>query len=187
MYLSEKKDVVTIQDLDFAIYLSAQQIQSKIRSVSERLTQDYQDKNPLFLVVLNGAYVFASDLLRNLDFGCEVKFMKISSYKGLSSTGKVSFDNMGDFNIKDRHVVLVEDIVDSGLTLHSLLPELNKQEPLSLEVCTLLSKPSARAFSVSVKYTCFTIPDSFVVGYGLDFDESGRNLPHIYQLIQEIE
>jgi len=185
MYFSDKREIVTIQELDFVIYLSAREIQNKIRSIADEITAEYREKNPLFLVVLNGAYVFAADLLRNLDFACDVQFIKASSYKGLSSTGKVTFEQVEELKLKDRHVIIVEDIVDSGLTLHSFVPTLQEYGPKSLEVCCLLNKPQARAFEVDVKYIAFTISDHFVIGYGLDFDGAGRNLPHIYQLIQQ--
>lgn len=186
MYFSEKRDIVTISDLDFVLYLSAREIQNRIRDVADELTKDYQNKNPLFIVILNGAFMFAADLMRNLDFACDVQFIKASSYKGMASTGKVSFEVVEDLKLKGRNVIVVEDIVDSGLTLHSFLPDLQALAPASLKVCTLLDKPSARAFEVPVDYQAFTVADHFVIGYGLDFDGAGRNLPHIYQLIREI-
>lgn len=186
MYFTDNKDVVTIRDMDFVVYRSTREIQNRIRSIAQKITQDYRDKNPLFLVVLNGAFIFSADLIRNLDFACDVQFIKATSYKGITSTGKVSFEKVEDLKIKDRHVILVEDIVDTGLTLNSFIPNLKEYSPASLEVCTLLDKASARVYDVDVKYTGFVIPDSFVIGYGLDFDGAGRNLPHIYQLIQEV-
>lgn len=186
MYFSEKRDVVTIGELDFAIYLSAREIQNRIRLIAEQITKDYHDKNPLFLVILNGAFMFAADIMRNLDFACDVQFIKASSYQGLSSTGKVTFGKVEELKINNRNVILIEDIVDSGLTLHSFIPTLAEYNPKSLEVCTLLDKSEARVFDVDVKYTAFDIPDHFVIGYGLDFDGAGRNLPHIYQLIKDM-
>ena len=185
MYFTEKRDIVTIGELDFVIYLSAREIQNTIRGLAAEITEAYKEKNPLFIVVLNGAFMFAADLMRNLDFVCDVQFIKASSYKGMASTGKVTFGKVEELKIKDRHVVVLEDIVDSGLTLHSFLPVLNEYQPKSMEVCTLLDKPSARVFEVDIKYTAFSISDHFVIGYGLDFDGAGRNLPHIYQLIQD--
>lgn len=186
MHFSEKRDIVTINELDFVIYLSAREIQNRIREIAADITVKYKDKNPLFLVILNGAFMFAADLMRNLDFECDVQFIKASSYQGLSSTGKVSFGKVEELKLNDRHVILVEDIVDSGLTLNSFIPKLAEYHPKSLAVCTLLDKAEARVFDVDVDYTAFTIADHFVIGYGLDFDGAGRNLPHIYQLIKEI-
>jgi len=185
MYFSEKKDVVTIGALDFAIYLSAREIQNRIREVGKAIEKDYADKNPLFLIVLNGAFMFAADLIRNMDIACDVDFVKVSSYKGLASTGKLEVKIPNEKDLKGRHVVILEDIVDSGFTLNQYVPVVEEQKPASLKVCTLLEKPDATKFEVRVDYTCFRIPTKFVIGYGLDFDGAGRNLPHIYQLIDE--
>lgn len=186
MYFSEKRDIVTINELDFVIYLSAREIQNRIREIAAKIGEDYKNRNPLFLVILNGAFMFAADLMRNLDFACDVQFIKASSYQGLSSTGKVTFGKVEELKIKGRDVILVEDIVDSGLTLNSFVPALKDYEPKSIAVCTLLDKAEARVFEVDVDYTAFTIANHFVIGYGLDFDGAGRNLPHIYQLIHEM-
>lgn len=185
MYFSEKKDVVTIGALDFVLYLSAREIQNTIREIARKVEQDYADKNPLFLVVLNGAFMFAADLVRNMDIPCDVEFVKVSSYKGLASTGKLDVKISNEKNLEGRHVIIVEDIVDSGFTLHQYLPQVKEQNPKSLKVCTLLQKPEAANYKVQVDYSCFRIPSKFVIGYGLDFDGAGRNLPHIYQLIDE--
>jgi len=185
MYFSEKKDVVTIGALDFAIYLSAREIQNRIREVALQIEEDYKDKNPLFLVVLNGAFMFAADLIRNMDIACDVDFVKVSSYKGLASTGRLEVKIPNEKDLKGRHVVIVEDIVDSGFTLDQYVPTVVVQSPASTKICTLLEKPDAAKYKVEVDYKCFSIPTKFVIGYGLDFDGAGRNLPHIYQLIDE--
>lgn len=185
MFFSEKKDVVTIGALDFVLYLSAREIQNSIRKVAQSIEKDYADKNPLFLIVLNGAFMFAADLIRNMDITCDVDFVKVSTYKGLASTGRLDVKIPNEKDLEGRHVVIVEDIVDSGFTLHQYLPMVKQQNPASLKVCTLLRKPEAADFEVCADYTCFNIPSKFVVGYGLDFDGAGRNLPHIYQLIDE--
>lgn len=185
MYFSEKKDVVTIGALDFVLYLSAREIQNRIRELAKEVERDYADKNPLFLIVLNGAFMFAADLIRNMDITCDVDFVKVSSYKGLASTGRLEVKIPNEKDLEGRHVVIVEDIVDSGFTLHQYLPKVSEQAPASLKVCTLLQKPEAADFKIKIEYCCFRIPTKFVVGYGLDFDGAGRNLPHIYQLIDE--
>lgn len=185
MYFSENKDIVTIGALDFVLYLSAREIQNTVRDLAAKIEKDYADKNPLFLVVLNGAFMFAADLIRNMDMTCDVDFVKVSSYKGLASTGHLEVKIPNEKNLEGRHVVIVEDIVDSGFTMNQYLPKVSEQQPASLKICTLLQKPDAADFEVDVDYTCFKIPNKFVVGYGLDFDEAGRNLPHIYQLIDE--
>jgi len=185
MYFSEKKDVVTIGALDFVLYLSAREIQNRIREVALKIEKDYADKNPLFLIVLNGAFMFAADLIRNMDITCDVDFVKVSSYKGLASTGRLEVKISNEKNLKGRHIVILEDIVDSGFTLNQYMPIVEKQGPASLEICSLLKKPEAADFEIDVAYCCFQIPTKFVIGYGLDFDGAGRNLPHIYQLIDE--
>jgi len=185
MYFSEKKDVVTIGALDFAIYLSAREIQNRIREVALKIEAEYQEKNPLFLVVLNGAFMFAADLIRNMDIACDVDFVKVSSYKGLASTGRLEVKIPNEKDLKGRHVVIVEDIVDSGFTLDQYVPIVAAQSPASIKICTLLEKPDAIKYKVDVDYKCFSIPTKFVIGYGLDFDGAGRNLPHIYQLVDE--
>jgi len=185
MYFSEKKDVVTIGALDFVIYLSAREIQNTIRDVAKNIEKDYEGKNPLFLIVLNGAFMFAADLIRNMDITCDVDFVKVSSYKGLASTGNLEVKIPNEKDLEGRHVVIVEDIVDSGFTLHQYIPKVKEQNPASLSVCSLLKKPDAADFEIPVDYCAFNIPTKFVIGYGLDFDGAGRNLPHIYQLIDE--
>lgn len=185
MYFSEKKDVVTIGALDFVLYLSAREIQNTIREVAKKIEKDYVGKNPLFLIVLNGAFMFAADLIRNMDITCDVDFVKVSSYKGLASTGQLEVKIPNEKDLAGRHVVIVEDIVDSGFTLHQYIPKVKEQNPASLSVCSLLQKPDAADFEIPVDYCCFKIPTKFVIGYGLDFDGAGRNLPHIYQLIDE--
>ncbi len=186
LHFTKNRDVVTVKDLDFVIYLSAREIQNQIRKVAAEITKEYEHKNPLFLVILNGAFIFAADIVRNLDFACDLQFVKAKSYQGMASTGDVKFGKVEELKIKGRHVIIIEDIVDSGLTLHTFLPILQEYEPLSLEICTLLDKPEARKHEVPVKYIAFSISDYFVIGYGLDFDGEGRNLPHIYQLIQKM-
>jgi len=185
MYFSEKKDIVTIGALDFVLYLSAREIQNTIREVAKKIESDYAGKNPLFLVVLNGAFMFAADLIRNMDITCDIDFVKVSTYKGLVSTGNLQVKIPNEKDLIGRHVVIVEDIVDSGFTLHQYLPKVREQNPASLKICTLLRKPEAIDFDVQVDYKCFDIPLKFVIGYGLDFDGAGRNLPHIYQLIEK--
>ena len=119
------------------------------------------------------------------EVSCDVEFVKVSSYKGLASTGQLDVQISNEKNLKGRHIVVLEDIVDSGFTLNQYLPQVEEQKPASIKVCTLLQKPDAADFKVQVDYACFKIPTKFVIGYGMDFDGAGRNLPHIYQLIDE--
>ncbi len=176
--------LIQLHDLQFRPYLLAADIQARVQQLGKAIKKRYADQNPLFLGVLNGAFVFAADLLRACDFDCEISFIKLSSYRGTQSTGDVATLIGLEQSIAGRHVIIVEDIVDSGRTMHSLLPDLEKLGVASAEICTLLLKPDALEFDVDVRYVGFKIPSKFVVGYGLDYDELGRNLPDIYQLAE---
>jgi hypoxanthine phosphoribosyltransferase len=174
----------TIQVLDktFEIYLLEAAIQEKITALANQLNQDYAGKRPLFLSILNGSFLFTADLFKQITIEAEVSFIKLASYKGTSSTGNVITAIGLDINVKDRHVVLLEDIIDTGKTLHHYLPQLESLQPASIKIAVLLNKKEALQFPVSVDYDCFEIPNKFVVGYGLDYDGLGRNSKDIYQL-----
>lgn len=166
----------------FIPYMDAETIQTEIRRIAKELQADYAGKKPLFIAILNGSFIFAADLFKCLDFEAEICFIKLASYKGTKSTGQVISAIGLDTDVKDRHVVVIEDIVDTGKTLTSFLPQLENQDPKSLKVCTLLHKPEAMLFPIKLDYVGFTIPNRFVLGYGLDFDGLGRNLGELYQL-----
>jgi hypoxanthine phosphoribosyltransferase len=174
----------TIQVLDktFEIYLLEAAIQEKITALANQLNQDYAGKRPLFLSILNGSFLFTADLFKQITIEAEVSFIKLASYKGTSSTGNVITAIGLDINVKDRHVVLLEDIIDTGKTLHHYLPQLESLQPASIKIAVLLNKKEALQFPVRVDYHCFEIPNKFVVGYGLDYDGLGRNSKDIYQL-----
>jgi hypoxanthine phosphoribosyltransferase len=174
----------TIQVLDktFEIYLLEAAIQEKITALANQLNQDYAGKRPLFLSILNGSFLFTADLFKQITIEAEVSFIKLASYKGTSSTGNVITAIGLDINVKDRHVVLLEDIIDTGKTLHHYLPQLESLQPASIKIAVLLNKKEALQFPVNVDYDCFEIPNKFVVGYGLDYDGLGRNSKDIYQL-----
>ena len=173
---------IKIHDKEFTPYITDQEIQEKIQLLAQQLKKDYGDKKPLFLSILNGSFLFTADLFKYLDFEAEVCFVKLASYKGVSSTGNIITAIGLDTNLNDRHVIILEDIIDTGKTLHSFLPQLIHMQPLSLKVCVLLHKPECTFNPVTIDYLGFSIPDRFVVGYGLDYDGFGRNLPEIYQL-----
>lgn len=173
---------VQVGDKHFGLLIHNTQIQEKITAIAEEITKEYRDKNPVFLCVLNGAFMFAADLLRHVNIPAEVSFIKLSSYAGTQSTGQVATLLGLNKDIKDRHVILVEDIIDTGKTLHELLPVVAGYQPSSVKLASILSKPDARTHQVHIDYTGFEIPDKFVVGYGLDYNGYGRNLPHIYAL-----
>ncbi len=165
------------------VLISEEQLKARLDELAAEITHDYKDLCPVIVCVLKGAVIFMADLVRRLDFELEIDFMAVSSY-GLStdSSGVVRILKDLDTDIKGRHVLVVEDIIDSGLTLTYLLKNLNSRGPASLEVCTLLNKPSRRKTSLPCRYTGFSIPNAFVIGYGLDYAEHGRNLSFIAEL-----
>ncbi len=168
------------------VLISSDEIQRRIKELAEAITEDYEGKEPIFIGVLKGAIMFMSDLLKNIPFHVVVDFMAVSSYGSSTETsGIVKIVKDLDMDIKGRHVLVVEDIIDSGLTLHYLLGILASRSPASLQVCTLLNKPARRKIEVPVAYIGFNIAPEFVVGYGLDFAERYRNLPDICVLKSE--
>jgi hypoxanthine phosphoribosyltransferase len=174
----------TIQVLDktFEPYLKEAAIQEKITELAAQLNKDYAGKRPLFLSILNGSFLFTADLFKQITIEAEVSFIKLASYKGTSSTGNVITAIGLDTNVKDRHIVILEDIIDTGKTLHHYLPQLDSMQPASVKIAVLLNKKEALQYPVQVDYACFDIPNKFVVGYGLDYDGLGRNSKDIYQL-----
>jgi hypoxanthine phosphoribosyltransferase len=174
----------TIQVLDktFEPYLKEAAIQEKITKLAGQLNKDYAGKRPLFLSILNGSFLFTADLFKQITIEAEVSFIKLASYKGTSSTGNVITAIGLDTNVKDRHIVILEDIIDTGKTLHHYLPQLDSMQPASVKIAVLLNKKEALQYPVKVDYACFDIPNKFVVGYGLDYDGLGRNSKDIYQL-----
>lgn len=176
--LEEKK----VLDKVFVPFLSGGQIQEQVQRIAHEIEADLADKNPLFICILNGSFMFASDLFKVLSIPAEICFIKLASYKGTKSTGHVITAIGLDIPLKDRHVIVLEDIVDTGKTLTAFLPEIKNQHPASLSICALLHKPEALEYPMELKYLGFNIPNKFVVGYGLDYDGFGRNLAEIYQL-----
>jgi len=174
----------TIQVLDktFEPYLKEAAIQEKITELAVQLNQDYAGKRPLFLSVLNGSFLFTADLFKQITIEAEVSFIKLASYKGTSSTGNAITAIGLDINVKDRHIIILEDIIDTGKTLHHYLPQLESMQPASVKIAVLLNKKEALIYPVQIDYACFDIPNKFVVGYGLDYDGLGRNSRDIYQL-----
>jgi hypoxanthine phosphoribosyltransferase len=169
------------------VLITSQEIDDKVREIGARITEDYRGEKPLLIGILRGAVVIMSDLMRNIDLQCELDFMDISSYgTGTSSSGVVRILKDLEEDITDRHVLIVEDIIDTGLTLSYLLRSLQARKPASLEICALLSKPSRRRADLEVRYLGFEVPDEFVVGYGLDYAGAYRNLPDICVLKPEV-
>jgi hypoxanthine phosphoribosyltransferase len=177
---------VTLHDKTFDSYLSEQTIQERIRELAVQISKDYAGKTgkqaPLFIGILNGAFMFASDLFKELTIDAEISFIKLASYSGTKSTGKVVTAIGLDQDLVGRDLIIIEDIVDTGRTLHDFLPRLQDHNPASLRIATLLHKPEATQYDLTLDYVGFAIPNKFVVGYGLDYDGLGRNLREIYQL-----
>jgi len=176
---------IHVHDKTFVPFISGETIQHKIRELAQQIAADYKDKRPLFISILNGSFIFSSDLFKQLDIDAEICFIKLASYKGTKSTGQVITAIGLDTDIKDRHVIILEDIIDTGKTLNDFLPQLHNQQPASLRIAVLLHKPEATQYHFPIDYTCFSIPNKFVVGYGLDYDGLGRNIPEIYQLHED--
>jgi len=174
--------VIKVKDKEFVPYLTSESIQKRIDELAKVINAEYEGKDPLFIGVLNGAFMFASDLLQKVNCSCQITFVKMASYQGTTSTGSVK-ELLGlRESIEGKHVIILEDIVDTGLTMSKAIADLSKQNPASLEIATLLLKPDSLTIDLEVKYVGFEIPDKFVVGYGLDYDGYGRNLQDIYQL-----
>lgn len=178
-------NIINVHDKTFEAYISKKQIEERISTLGAELSEAYRTQNPIFLVVLNGAFMFASDLVKHLDFDCEIHFIKLSSYDGMQSTGNIKTVIGLTENIENRTIIIVEDIVDTGKTLFALVPELKKMRPKSVAICTLLQKTEALTVDLKADYIGFEIENKFVVGYGLDYDNLGRNYPMIYQLKAE--
>lgn len=176
---------LTLLGKEFVPYISAKEIDEKVKALAAQLDKDYDGKKPLFIAILNGSFMFAASLFKELTIEAEISFIKLASYKGTKSTGHVITAIGLDTDITNRHIIILEDIIDTGKTLHSFLPQLHNQHPASLKVAVLLDKPEPRKYDVPVDYICFTIPNKFVLGYGLDFDGFGRNTKDIYELKDE--
>ena len=173
---------IKVLDKEFEPYLSEQLIQSKIKELAIELNATYAGKRPIFLSILNGSFLFTADLFKQITIEAEVCFIKLASYKGTTSSGNVITAIGLDANVSGRDIIILEDIIDTGKTLHHFLPQLESSQPASIKIAVLLNKTEALAYPIKVDYACFDIPNKFVVGYGLDYDGFGRNTKEIYQL-----
>lgn len=174
---------VKVHDKNFEVYLSEAVILERIKELAANINRDYEGKKPLFIAILNGSFMFASDLFKQLNITAELCFIKLASYKGMKSSGNVVTSIGLEDDLFGKDVIIVEDIVDTGKTLHNFLPKLLHQQPRSLKIATLLHKPEATQFQLTLDYVGFAIPNKFVVGYGLDYDGLGRNFKEIYQVV----
>lgn len=170
-----------VKDLEFRKFIPAERIEKKVSALAKKISADYKGRTPIFLPVLNGSFMFASDLMKEITLNCHISFVKISSYAGTTSTGQLKTLIGVDESLFDLDIIVVEDIVDSGLTLQRLMEDLKARGAKSVEAVTLLRKKVAREKGIEVKYVGFEIEDDFVLGYGLDYDGLGRNLKDIYQ------
>ena len=177
--------IVKIKDKTFKTSIPEVEILKKVQVVADRLNKDYEGKTPVFLAVLNGAFIFAADLMRMITVPSEISFVKYASYEGTSSTGSMKTLMGLNQDLAGRHVVIVEDIVDSGFTMAHMIEDLKKKNPASVEVCSLLVKPGNLKVDLDINYAVMEIPNDFIVGYGLDYDQEGRNLRDIYTIVEE--
>lgn len=175
---------VQVNDREFRPFISEEEIQKQVSRIAGEMNRELAHKDPIFLGILNGAFMFASDLYKQLDFPCQISFLKLASYSGTHSTGKVKQLIGINQDIKDRVVVVLEDIVDSGVTLNTIIRQLSGFEPAEIQVATLIHKPKAAVKEVTMDYVGIEIPNDFIVGYGLDYDGYGRNLKEIYQVVE---
>ena len=178
------KEKVLVKDKYFKVFITEQKIQERVAIISSEMTAIYENKQPIFIAILNGSFMFASDVIKNIDFDCEINFTKLSSYEALSSTGNVSTLIGLNQSIEGRHVIILEDIIDTGRTMHHFTKALEVEKPASVAICSLLVKPTALQFNIDIDYIGFEIEDKFVIGYGLDYDQLGRNYRDIYKLAE---
>lgn len=183
--MSDQNTIVKVSDRTFRHYITHDEIQNSLQLIAQQINVEYKDKKPLFLIVLNGAFMFASDLLKKINIECEIGFLRVSSYHGMNTTEKVSEVLGIEENLSNRHVILVEDIVDTGITMEHILNVVQNRGAASVRIATLLFKKGKFQKTYPVDYIGFSIPNDFVVGYGLDYNGFGRNLKDIYSVIEE--
>ena len=176
---------VTIKDKTFEVSIPEAQVKERVRELAQQMSRDLEGKNPLFLGVLNGAFIFAADLMREMTIPCEISFVKLASYQGTTSTGTIQEVIGINEDLTGRTVVIVEDIVESGLTIKRMMEQIGTRHPASVQVCTLFFKPEKLKEDLMLDYVAFSIPNDFIVGYGLDYDQQGRQLRDVYSLCED--
>lgn len=178
-------DRITLKDRDFSLFITAADIEKAVSTMAQQLSRDMEGKNPIFLVILSGAFVFAADLLRKIKTNCDITFVRLSSYSGTQSTEKIR-EVLGLTEVlKDRTVVILEDIIDTGHTMDDMIHKIRHLDAAEVKIATLLLKPAALRKDLKIHYVGMEIPNDFIVGYGLDYDGYGRNLPDIYKVVPE--
>ena len=183
-FIFSSMSTVKIIDKTFKTSITEEQIKQRVKMLGQQISQDMEGKNPLLIGVLNGSFIFAADLLREITIPCEISFVKLASYEGILSTGKVTEVLGLNEDISGRTVIIVEDIVDTGRTMRQMLDLLSVRRPAAIHICSLFLKPDKLEEPLDIKYAAFTIPNDFIVGYGLDYNQQGRGLKEIYTLVE---
>jgi len=176
-------ELIKVHDKEFKPYISAEKINDEVKRVASEINKDYKGKKPLFIAILNGSFMFAADLFKEINIEAEICFIKLASYKGIKSSGQVITAIGLDIDLVGRDIIVIEDIVDTGNTLSKFLPQLHHHHPASLKIAALLHKPDAMVHPITIDYLGFSVPNKFLLGYGLDYDGLGRNIKEIYQLV----
>jgi len=176
-------ELIKVHDKHFKPYISADKINEEVKRVAAEINKDYKGKKPLFIAILNGSFMFAADLFKEINIEAEICFIKLASYKGIKSSGQVITAIGLDVDLVGREIIVVEDIVDTGNTLSKFLPQIYHHHPASLKIAALLHKPDAMIHPIKIDYLGFSVPNKFLLGYGLDYDGLGRNIKEIYQLV----
>lgn len=177
--------IVKIKDKSFKVSIPESEIKARVKVLAQQMSKDMEGKNPLFLAVLNGSFIFAADLMREMTIPCEISFVKLASYQGITSTGKIKEVIGINENLNGRTVVIVEDIVESGQTMKRMVESIGTRNPASVKICTLFFKPEKLKEELTLDYVAFRIPDDFILGYGLDYDQRGRGLKDVYTIMSE--
>jgi hypoxanthine phosphoribosyltransferase len=176
-------ELIKVHDKEFKPYISADNISEEVKRVASEINKDYAGKKPLFIAILNGSFMFAADLFKEINIEAEICFIKLASYKGIKSSGQVITAIGLDVDLVGREIIVIEDIVDTGNTLSKFLPQIHHHHPASLKIAALLHKPDAMVHPIKIDYLGFSVPNKFLLGYGLDYDGLGRNIKEIYQLV----
>lgn len=176
---------ITVHDKQFARFISKKAIKQKVKQITQEINHVYQTENPIFIIVLRGAFPFGAAIVNKFKYACQVEFVQLTSYQGMQSTQNIQMQqSYDDAILKDRTVIIIEDIVDTGFTMNHFMTHLKDKQTKTVQLAALLLKPECLQFDISIDFLGFSIPNKFVVGYGLDYNEQGRNLPHIYQLAE---